>query len=101
MTYTMSEARRMQCLRYYYLNKKKILKYQTARLMKKYATDPEYRAKKALRDKTIREKNRIRVECIICFSKYQLQYHHEDYGSSKADVLCKKCHDFIHRLERA
>lgn len=94
------ESERSKELQYYYDNKQRVLEYQIARLMKKYREDEEYRAKSILRSKTRYKYNFTRIDCSICFSKKDLHFHHENYNQLDAVVLCKRCHDFIHKLSK-
>jgi hypothetical protein len=93
-----NDKKSKQSLKYYYKNREKVLKYQIARLIKKYKEDPDYRAKKVMRDKTRYMYKCKREKCEICEGTNKLEYHHSDYNNSEAVVLCKGCHDELHRL---
>jgi RecA-family ATPase len=87
-------------LAYYYKNKEKVLKYQTERWKKKYQTDEKFRKKRQFRDKSriIFDKlQKLEGMCINCGTNKDLQRHHQNYEDYNYIIVCKKCHDEIHR----
>jgi hypothetical protein len=101
MPYKDKEVGRRKALERYYSKREEILKYQDQRLRKKYATDPIFRAKRQLRDKSRMSggdmTNLFNEECSECGSKIDLHRHHPDYTSTNFIILCRGCHNTTHQ----
>lgn len=110
------EKQNKKCLKYYYMNRDKRIKYQ-----REY--DRNNKDKKRNQDRKRRlltNKNKIRVlqnksrkmyydklfkrynGCQFCESKEKLEIHHKKYDLdiSSCMLLCQKCHKQLHRVER-
>lgn len=98
--YKTSPEKRVKALQRYYNNREKILEYQKARWKEKYATDPLFKAKRILRDKSrFRSgglKNLFSEHCAKCGSTKDLHRHHPNYNSIEYIILCRKCHNHTH-----
>jgi hypothetical protein len=75
-----------------------------ARLSDAYQNNPEYRAKRQVRDKSRINgsdmDNLYGEQCSLCGSQSDLQRHHPDYSSTDFFIVCRQCHNRIHREEK-
>lgn len=99
LQFNKKQLNRIKALEYYYKNREKVLKYQSERWKRKYKEDPEFRAKRQLRDKTrivYGKQTKLVGKCSNCDNEENLQRHHPSYKSIEFIILCKKCHDDLH-----
>lgn len=98
MPYKDYEKQKQNALNRYYNKREEILKYQKDRLKMKYRTDPEFRKKRALRDKSRKPLRKIKGKCRLCESVWDLQRHHPNYEETYFVILCRACHNLIHKF---
>ncbi len=90
-----------ESIKYYYKNRKEVLKKQNVRMMKKYHSDPEFKRIYNIRRTTAKNHPRKGQKCEKCGTGEDLQRHHLRYTTRREDFmfLCRKCHNGIHKDE--
>jgi hypothetical protein len=87
-------------LKYYYKNRKKILKYQIERIERLRKENPAFHKKYNARhnaSSNISLKGKI---CEICNERKVEHRHHEDYSKPlEVTLCCRKCHKELHKTK--
>lgn len=87
-------------LKYYYRNRKQVLKKQILYKTNKYKTDPIFHEKDNIRKLATHHISLKDKRCEICLTYKDLQRHHPDYSEPlKVIILCRNCHNSIHRID--
>ena len=78
-------------------NREKILKEQSKRWSKKFKENIDFRKRRYFRDTSRRKYNKKLFQCLNCGSKKDLQRHHPNYVDLFSVILCRKCHNKLHK----